>query len=82
MRPAGCHRVCGGGDNADSIEKWLVEVGNDFPDAAKCVAAEMKDYAVSDFEASFDGDFDEAFETKLDAAYEKCDAALGITTEE
>ena len=76
--------ACGGGSSsAGDIETWLIEVGNDFPDEAKCVAEEMKDYSVSDFENSFDGnDLDEEFERKLDAVYEMCDAALGITTEE
>ena len=65
-----------------SIEVWLIEVGNDFPDAAKCVAGEMSEYSVDDFEKSFAGEVNEPFESELDAAYEKCDAALGITSEE
>jgi hypothetical protein len=72
----------GGGDSSSDIETWLIEVGNDFPDEAKCVADEMQAYTVSDFEASMAGTASDAFEQELDAVYEKCDAALGITTEE
>ena|GEM_PF-4322047 len=74
---------CGGGSASSSdIETWLIEVGNDFPDAAKCVAGEMQAYSVSDFEASFAGTASDAFEQELDAAYNKCETALGITSEE
>jgi hypothetical protein len=66
----------------DDIEKWLIEVGNDFPDQAKCVAGEMSEYSVDDFEQSFSGETSEPFDTELDAAYEKCDALLGITSDE
>lgn len=64
------------------IERWLVEVGNDFPDQAKCVAGEMSEYSVEDFEQSFSGEESEPFDSELDAAYDKCDAQLGITSDE
>ena len=67
--------------DAGDIETWLIEVGNDFPQAAKCVAEEMDDYSVADFEKSFDGELNEPFETELDAAYEMCDAKFGINTD-
>lgn len=71
----------GAGTNGD-IEKWLIEVGNDFPESARCVATEMAQYSVADFEASFRGEASEAFEIELDAVYEMCDALFGITSEE
>lgn len=42
----------------------------------------MDDYSVSDFDKCFAGERNEPFETELDAAYDKCDSELGITTEE
>ena len=74
--------ACGGTDNAGDIEKWLVDVGNDSPESAKCVAEEMKEYSVSDFEKSMRGEASESFENKLDDVYDTCDASLGISETE
>lgn len=76
---------CGGGGSASAgdIETWLIEVGNDFPEAAGCVAEAMQDeYSVSDFEKSYAGEINEQFEAELDVVYARCDAQFGITSEE
>ena len=75
--------ACGGGDSAGDIESFLVETGNESPDAAACVADSMEEeFSLSDFEAAFRGENNEDFDVKLEAAYTLCDGGLGPSSDE
>lgn len=70
-------------DDVDEAERalvvdWLVE-HDESPDEAECLADELSDYRIADFDAlaavSNDDDFDTEFKADVDAAVEACSAA-------
>lgn len=64
---------CGGDDEADreAVISWLLTQG-ETQAGAECFADELKGYDVSEFEKFDQGDVDEDFAAKVEAASEIC----------